>query len=120
MNTQKITGEYRLSQWIDIIQKRQESGQTINDFCQATGINRNAYYYWLRKIRKETYSELSKPKTSSTDVVPNGWMQLTGAMAIPQQINSTLVIEISGCNITVNADTDPDLLKKVCLMLRSL
>ena len=118
MNTQKITGEYRLHQWIDIIQKRQESGQTINDFCQATGINRNAYYYWLRKIRKETYSELSKPKIS--DVVPNGWMQLTGAVAIPQQISSTLVIEISGCNITVNADTNPDLLKKVCLTLRSL
>ena len=38
MNTQKVAEEYRLSQWAQVIQAQQESGQSIKDFCEATPI----------------------------------------------------------------------------------
>ena len=119
MDTQKITTEYRKSQWINIIQKRQDSGQTIGDFCQAAGINKSAYYYWLGRIRKEACEAFEKPDIS-TDITPTGWMQLSSVAVIPQQTNSTLSIEISGCHITVDINTDPELLKNICRMLRTL
>ena len=39
MDTQKVTAEYRLLHWMKVIQERQNSGQNIKEFCQATGIS---------------------------------------------------------------------------------
>jgi len=50
--------------------------------------------------------------------VPGGWIQLA-----PKQectAKGTLEIEINNCNITVNAETDFELLRKVCRVLMSL
>jgi len=60
VDTQKITAQYRLSQWAKIIQARQESGQNIKDFCQAMGISRSQYFYWQRKLRNMACTELGK------------------------------------------------------------
>jgi hypothetical protein len=46
--------------------------------------------------------------------VPEGWIQLA------QITKSTLAIEAGGCRVTVDAGTDPELLKKVCRILRTL
>jgi putative transposase len=116
MDTQKVAAEYRMSQWAQIIQARADSGQTIKDFCQAEGINRNAYFYWLKKLRESACKELVK-KEEPRGMSP-GWVQLaSGPM---QQTTETLKIEINGCHITVTAETDHSLLAKVCHTLRSL
>ena len=60
MDTRKIATEYRLSQWMNVVQEQQLSGQTIKDFCQEKGISRHAYFYWRRKIREAACIELAK------------------------------------------------------------
>ena len=115
MDTQKIASEYRLSQWTKVIQARQDSGKSIKEFCQFEGINRNSYFYWQRRLRKLACTEIAI-KEEPVDSMPNGWMQL----APVQQMKAALEIEINGCHVEVNADTDTELLKKVCRMLRSL
>lgn len=60
MDTQKVAAEYRMSQWAQVIQARQDSGQSIKDFCQSSRINRNAYFYWQRKLRESACTELVK------------------------------------------------------------
>ena len=50
--------------------------------------------------------------------MPSGWMQLTPKQA--QHAKETLDIAINGSHVTVNAETDPELLKKVCRVLRLL
>lgn len=115
MNTQKITQEYRKSQWMQIIQNRLDSGQTIKDFCESTGITKHTYYYWQRKLREAACTELM-PVGEPTNPVPNGWMQVPQT----QKTSSSLDVEVSGCRITVNSDTDPELLINICCMLRSL
>ena len=97
MDTQKVTSEYR--------------------FCLANGISRNAYFYWQKKLREAACTELAK-REEPTNIVPSGWMQLTPKQA--QHTKESLDIEISGCHVTVNAETDPELLEKVCRVLRSL
>jgi putative transposase len=117
MNTQKVTTQYRLSQWAKIIQARQESGQNIKEFCQAMGISRSQYFYWQRKLRGMACTELALQEEVAENI-PNGWLQLAPLRV--QQTNEALDIEISGFHIRVNAETDPDLLKKVCRVLGSL
>lgn len=117
MDTQKVTAEYRLSQWAQVIQAQQESGQNIKDFCQTVGISRNSYFYWQKKLRKVACTELARTE-ESMNIVPSGWMQLSPKKARHEK--EVLDIEINGCHVTVNAETDPELLKKVCRTLRSL
>lgn len=117
MDTQKVAAEYRMSQWAQVIQAQQESGQNIKDFCQTAGISRNAYFYWQKKLRKVACTELSKTE-EPRNIVPSGWMQFTPKQA--QHAKDALDIEINGCHVTVNAETNPELLKKVCRTLRSL
>ena len=118
MNTKKVAAEYRMSQWAQVIQARLNSGQNITDYCQAAGINRNSFFYWQRKLREATCTELAK-MDEPKNIIPSGWMQLKPAEA---QIvkEEELIIEINGVHITVNAGTDPELLRKICRTLRSL
>ncbi|MDD4121717.1 MAG: IS66 family insertion sequence element accessory protein TnpB [Eubacteriales bacterium] len=117
MDTQKVAAEYRMSQWVQIIQARADSGQSIKDFCQTTGISRNAYFYWQKKLRKSACAELAE-KDEPRSISPGGWVQLaSGPM---QQTAEALKIEINGCHITVTTETDHSLLTKVCHTLRSL
>ena len=115
MDTQKVTSKYRLSQWMQVIRERQSSGRTIKDFCKEKGISRNKYFYWQRKIRNAACEELVKSE-EPTNLIPSGWIQLTSE----QQMKETLDIEVGGCRITVDTETDPELLKRVCRILRVL
>ena len=119
MDTQKVAAEYRLSQWTQVIQARLDSGQSVKDFCQTAGISRNAYFYWQKRLRKVACAELEKSE-ESRNLVPNGWVRLAPSQPQSQQMKATMDIEINGCHITAGADTDPELLKKVCRVLRSL
>ena len=115
MDTQKVAEEYRLSQWTRVIQEQKRSGQNIKDFCQENGISRNKYFYWQRKLRKAACEGLLKAEEPA-NIVPAGWIQVK-----PDQLTkTTLHIEVSGCRITVDEGTDPELLKKVCRILRVL
>jgi hypothetical protein len=116
-NTRKATREYRLSQWTQIIQAKVDSGKTVKDFCQGKGISKDAYYYWQHELREMAAENLEKAE-GLREMVPNGWMQL-----IPSRPNSTpamIDIEINRCLVKVSTETEPELLKKVCLTLLSL
>ena len=117
MDTQKIATQYRLSQWAKVIQERRGSGQSIKDFCQATGISKSQYFYWQRKLRNAACTELAIQEKSVAPI-PSGWIQLASVEA--QQIKEELDIEINGFHISVNTGTAPELLKKVCRVLGSL
>ncbi|MGI6412280.1 MAG: IS66 family insertion sequence element accessory protein TnpA [Syntrophomonadaceae bacterium] len=115
MDTRRVAEEYRLSQWMNVIKEQQCSGQNIKEFCQDKGISRHAYFYWRRKIREAACMELSRIGEGTVNI-PKGWMQLSQG----QEIKSTLDIEVGGCRVTVDENTDLELLKKVCRVLRVL
>jgi putative transposase len=75
MDTQKVTAEYRLLHWMKVIQEQQNSGQSIKEFCESTGISRNAFFYWQRKLRKAACAELAKLE-KPVNYIPEGWIQL--------------------------------------------
>lgn len=117
MNTQKVTSEYRMSQWAQVLQTRLDSGQSIQDFCQSSGISRNTFFYWQRKLREAACTELAKVE-GLRGVVPEGWMRLESDQKL--YCEEALTIEISNCRVMVNAQTNLELLHKVCRVLRSL
>lgn len=115
LDTRKVAAEYRLSQWVNVIKDQKNSGQKIADYCQMKGISKNAFFYWQRKIRKAACVELIKQDVQSSNA-PEGWLQL----APVDSKDAKLDIGINGCNVIVDFKTDPELLKKVCRILRTL
>ena len=119
MNTREVAAEYRLAQWTQTIQARVQSGQSIKEFCASAGISRNAYFYWQRKLREAACNGHVTLQSQANGLVPNGWTQLAETDPATVAVG-TLTVEINGCRITATAETDLELLAKVCRALRSL
>lgn len=117
MGVREQTREIRLRQWAEIMQARQNSGQTVHAFCVDNEINEKRFYYWQRKLREAACLELGMGE-SKTPAIPSGWMMCEAADV--KSIAATLTIEIGGCQIQVNESVDTELLKKVCTTLKSL
>lgn len=115
MDTKSLVAQYRGEQWIQILQELKESGKTVKVFCRERNLSLNAYYYWQRKLREAALENLQK-SSSSSNIAPKGWMQLAEVNSAKEKIE----IEINGCNIKVDNNTDTNLLKQICNILRSL
>jgi len=142
MNTRKIAAEYRLSHWAQIMREKSQSGLSAKDFCQKIGISENTYFYWQKRLREAACRELTTVKPQETvelitnrpiipktdepiipktkePLAPSGWAVCT-AIETTAEKDKALAIEIKGCRVLAEADTDSGLLMKVCRMLVSL
>lgn len=118
MNIREMASEYRMAHWAGIMRERQESGLNIKTYCQNTGIHENVYYYWQKKLREAACAELSlKSSEKETRLIPTGWSRLETKEASE---TTGVTIEINGCRVEANFETDAELLAKICRMLRSI
>lgn len=55
----KITHQIRLANWQKIIEQcnNRPQGTTAKQWLTDNGINEKTYYYWLRRVRREVYSQ---------------------------------------------------------------
>ena len=62
----QITHDVRSSQWLKIITQGQNrpEGTTAKQWMDDNGISEKSYYYWLRKFRKQAYSQMTEASTS--------------------------------------------------------
>ena len=119
MDTRKITAEYRLAQWSEIMQKRVDRGQSIKAFCEEENIKRNTYFYWQRKLREMAHTVMVEQPEATRGLAPSGWTQLRTIEA-PRTEESGIVIAVNGYQISVNMQMDENLLRRVCSTLKSL
>ena len=68
MNTKLATTQIRITEWAAIIKDCKSSGMKVDDYCQLHDISRDAYYYWLRKVKTAAlqqagFVELPMPET---------------------------------------------------------
>ncbi len=62
----QITHDVRSSQWLEIITQCQNrpEGTTAKQWMAENGISEKSYYYWLRKFRKQAYSQITETSTA--------------------------------------------------------
>ena len=62
----QITHDVRSSQWLEIITRCQNrpEGITAKQWMADNGISEKSYYYWLRKFRKQAYSQMTETSTA--------------------------------------------------------
>ena len=49
--------QVRCNNWTGIFHARKESGLTVRDWCSQNNVSIHAYYYWLRKLRKQALQD---------------------------------------------------------------
>ena len=67
MQVHEETERIRMQEWRRIIEDRAVSGLTIRAYCEEHNLSKNAYYYWLRKLRErvlkeQRFAEISIPE----------------------------------------------------------
>ena len=58
--------EFQLQRWKLLIEDRIKSGMKVRDWCDANGVTKDAYYYWLAKLREEHYEEAVQSLSTET------------------------------------------------------
>ena len=59
MNSRHVAAGYRLAYWATIMKEHKESGLSVKAFCESTGYNESAYFYWQKKLREAACNELT-------------------------------------------------------------
>jgi len=123
INTREVAKEYRLSHWAQVMRERITSGMNIRAYCKHIGICENTYFYWQRRVRAAACETLAvtaqtEPVDSPKALIPNGWTVCETVEAKAE--TKPITVEINGCHVHIEADTDLELLSKVCRTLRSL
>ena len=117
MTSKEMTYQYRLAQWSGLTKERAELGISIRAYCAMKGFAENTYFYWQRRLRQAAYDEIAE-RTVGTEKADRGWTRLSVAETAPKE--ASVRIEINGCQIEVTAETDSELLAKVCRTLKAL
>lgn len=63
MNTKKATKQIRLQYWAGVIKECQESGQKTKDWIVEHNITHDAYYYWLREVKRAALTDIMESTT---------------------------------------------------------
>lgn len=94
MDTKLATTQIRLQNWTAVIKERNDSGLTINDYCKQKGISRNAYYYWLRRVRSEVLAESGFVEVTKPEIVQEH-LSLSGQTLSIQTGHLQIVLPLS-------------------------
>lgn len=120
MDTHLATTQIRLQQWTGIIQDRINSGLKVDEYCEQHQLSRNAYYYWLRKVKEAAlisagsrFTELQVPAQNSVN--EDSAVQ---RLIAEQTFSPQLIITYGDAVISVNENTSKELLAMVCEVIR--
>lgn len=108
MNTKIATTQIRIAEWGAIIKDCKASGMKVDDYCQQHDISRDAYYYWLRKVKTAALQQagfVELPMTENNPVLTNDF-------------TAQMVIKAGGNEIRINNDTPTELITKVLEVIR--
>ena len=65
MNTKIATKQIRLQHWAGIIKECQESGKKTKDWIVEHNITHDAYYYWLREVKRAALTNVMESPVSN-------------------------------------------------------
>lgn len=98
------THDVRRTNWLNIINQCQSRpvDMSVKQWLAENDIKEKAYYYWLRKFRKEAYNQMQLPAVSTkTDVTfTEVTMPIvaTSIENIPQAASPSSVVAVIKCN----------------------
>ena len=110
MNTKLATSQIRLNEWAAIIKDCKSSGQKVDIYCEQHGLSRDAYYYWLRKVK-----EAALIQTGFVEL-PALTSEQSSAKTIKKGISAfetQMIIRINEIELCVNENSPSELISRM-------
>ena len=114
----QTTHEVRLANWTATIKECQSrpKGQTTKQWLEEHGISDKQYYYWLRKVRKNAFAEMSQnlpaPKVKQLPVP--ALVEIPAENVLPEAENIPAVtIRTKKSTITISSAVSEALMVKL-------
>ena len=121
------THDVRRKYWQDIVNQCQNRpvGMTTKQWLENNGIKNKAYYYWLRKFRKEACVKMNLPSVNATEEITfaeinSSFPMTTFKVDVPAKTNDTsaAVIRCNAFSIEISNNISEELLtcllKEIC------
>lgn len=114
------THEVRRANWLGIINQCQSrpAGMSVKQWLEENDIKEKAYYYWLRKFRREAYNQMQLPATTEkTDVtfaevtMPAADECIAATFSPASQNSMAAVIRSGGLSVEISNDISERVLK---------
>ena len=109
MDTKLATKQIRLNEWAEIIKDCKASGLKVDEYCSQHSLSRDAYYYWLRKVKEAALQQA-------------GFVELpaAGFVTKPDSDDFTpqMIIHVGDTDLHINETTPTELIRRVLEMMR--
>lgn len=106
----QITHNVRNAQWLEIVTQCQNRSAetTVKQWLSDNGIKEKAYYYWLRKFRKQAYAQMHLPSTEVSDESDISFVEVSipdrRTTGIPKATEETTIEAIRPVAVIKNTD----------------
>lgn len=115
MNTKLATRQIRLNEWATIIKECKASGQKVDIYCEQHGLSRDAYYYWLRKVKEAALKQAGFIELPTlTQKQTPGKTTEKGTFAFETQ----MIIKINEIEFCVNENSSSELVSRMLEIVR--
>ena len=119
--------EHRLRLWVERIRECRTSGLAVNDWCRQNGFTRQAYYYWMRKLKREFVDALPEHNTYEAASIipvekpapPIGWT-ICEAAEEKTIFKKCVTVKVGKCQVDVTPESDIQLLSNILRVLVAL
>ena len=114
----QTTHEVRLANWTATIKECQSrpKGQTTKQWLEEHGISDKQYYYWLRKVRKNAFAEMSQnlPAPKVKQLPAPALVEIPAENVLPEAENIPAVtIRTKKSTITISSAVSEALMVKL-------
>ena len=114
----QTTHEVRLANWTETIKECQSrpKGQTTKQWLEEHGISDKQYYYWLRKVRKNAFAEMSQnlPAPKVKQLPAPALVEIPAENVLPEAENMPAVtIRTKKSTITISSAVSEALMVKL-------
>lgn len=121
MDTRFVKRNYRIQQWKAIIQDRNNTNLTVDEYCKQNGLSRHSYFYWLRIIREEALKQPSDSGFVELSLLADNGSEISMVTPIPVEkpTPSQLTLSVNGITIQVTENTSSALLAKTIEVIKN-
>lgn len=75
--------KFQLQRWKVLIQDRMHSNLKIKEWCEQNNVSKDAYYYWLKQIRIETFAEANSKFNNQVISESNSFVEIQSVASSP-------------------------------------
>ena len=118
MNPKEATQIVRMQEWSQIIHDRVQSGQSVSQYCTEHGLSKNAYFYWLKKIKCHVLESVEPAFVEISDQIQSDCQEREDAHAASCPA-SKVVIRSHGAEIEIDESVSEEFLTKIFRVIRN-